>query len=305
VKYEYVVFVKKDTNIQDILAAVEKGTHMAYTSELLVCNFTRRKLKQNYGYTTAYSAPLDEANPNKACVNPPDPMTQDCYMVNGAATFEYLLGNPDSTLLETQVGAILTDTYDAGALDYVHEDLVRLKFVSFIEETTTETDTTGDNGPAGGDPVGVGVGDGADRSASPSTIGSSVAIAIAAAGLVLVGFFVFRRRGLQIMHTETLDDKDTHFEDGELSTDSLSYESPKATTLNDELEHETSYMQLKLPFDLAKFDLKMTHNPQWGVQPVFVDANLDLTRSHRGQGHARFSHTISQRAYMVPNTVEL
>jgi hypothetical protein len=295
VKYEYVVLVKKGANIQDILSAVEKGTHMAFTSELLVCDFTRRMLKENYGYTTAYSAPLDKANPNKACVNPPDPTIQDCCIVNGAATFEHLPGSPDSALLENQVGAILIDSYHGGGLDNVHDDLVRLNFVSFIEETTTGTDTTGENDPAGGDPVGVVVGTGADRSASPGTIGGSVAIAIAAVGLVLIGLLIFRRRGSQFMHMETLDDKDTLVEDGDFSTGS---------------DDETSYMHLERQFDLAQFEPNMTHDPKtcdsvergMTLQPVLVDTNLDMTVSYRPE---RLSHTTFQRYNNVPNTVEL
>jgi hypothetical protein len=237
-------------------------------------------------------------------VNSQDPTTQDCHIVNGGATFEHLSGNPDSALVESQVGAILTDTYDGGGLAGVHEDLVRLNFVSIIEETTDATDTTGDNDPSGGETMGAVPGDGAGRSASASTIGGSVAVAIAAVGLLLVGFVLVRRRGSRGMHTEMLDDKDTLAEDGELSTCSLSYESPKALALNDELDDdEDSYTHLER--SIAYFDQDMTLDHEWNMTlpPVFVATNFDLTRSYKELGHKTFSH--SQRAYVIPDTVEL
>lgn len=307
VKYEYVAFVTKGANIQDILAAVEKGTHIVYTSELLVCNFTRRMLKENYGYTTVYSAPLDEANPNKVCVNPPDTMTQDCYIVNGAATFEHLPGNPDSALVDNQVDAILTDSYDGGSLLYVHEDLVQLNFVSIVEVTTTGTDTTGGDDPAGSNNGGDDTSDGADRSVSHSAIGVSVAVAIAAAGLVLVGFLIFHRRRSRVVHNETLDDKGTLAEDGELSTDSLSYESPNAPVLNDELDDDASYIHLERKSHLSQYDLSMTHDSEWclTLPAVFVETDVDLTRSYSEVGLERYTPVSLQRSYVVPNTVDL
>lgn len=311
-KYEYVTMVTKGASIEDILVAVEEGTHKAFSSELLVCDFTRRRL-QDYGYTTVYSIPLDEVNPNKACENAPE--NQDCYIVNGGATFEHLSGTPESALVD-QVGAILADKYDGGVLNAVHPDLLGLDFVSITEETTTGTDTSGDNHPDGGDPAAVEVGDGAETSASPGTIGGAISITIAAIGLVVVGLLIFRRRqsnprSIYMEDLDDKDDKDTLLDDGELSTGSSSYSAPKTTVLNDELDDETSYMHLERSYDLAQFDRNMTHDPEsidrgMELQPVFVDTDRDLTVSYRDAlGPELLSHTFSERAYAVPNTVEL
>lgn len=141
----------KDANITQVLAAVEEGTHQALTSELLVCRyFPRRRLQANYYYgcTQVSSIPLDETDPNKACVDVV-PENQDCYIIHGGTTFvDHLRGTPDSARLLDQVRRIFFDNCNGGLLDDVHKDLLGLNFLSFVEEITSGTDTTGDNDPA-------------------------------------------------------------------------------------------------------------------------------------------------------------
>jgi hypothetical protein len=312
VKYEYVTIVTKGSNIGNILASVEEETHKAFTSELLVCDATRRRL-QNYGYTTVYSIPLDEVNTDKACENTPE--NQDCYIINGGAKFEHLPGVPDNAL-SYQIGGILADSYDGGALNAVNPNLLGLHFVSITEEITAGVDTLGDNNPAGDDPAAAEVGDGAETSASQGKIGGAVAITIAAVGLVVVGLLVFRRRqsnhrSINMDYLDDKDDKDTLLDDGELSTGSSSSAALKTTVLDDELDDETSYMHLERSYDLAQFDQNMTHVPKSSnrsmeLQPVFVDTDRDLTVSNREElGPELLSNTSSERAYFVPDTVEL
>jgi hypothetical protein len=300
VKYDYVALTTKGAKVTQVLAAVEEGTHIAFSSELLVCDFTRRLLQENFRYTAVYSIPLDEWNPNKACVGAPE--NQDCYIVNGGATFEHLPGTPESALLD-QVGGILVDNYDGGRLDGVHEDLLGLDFVSFVEETTSGT----------------------GKSASSVSIGATVAITIAAVGVVIVGLLIVRQRrsSPQSMYIEELGDKgvnDTLLDGGNLSADSSSHGAPMAIILNDELDDESSYLHLERSYDLAKFDQSMAHDRETcdsvtcticreldiALQPVFVDTGVDLTVSDTGELRPEMlSHASSERTYTVPNTVEL
>jgi MYXO-CTERM domain-containing protein len=305
----------KGAKVIQVLASVEEGTHKTFTSELLICDFTRRSLEGNYSYTAVYSIPLDEWNPDKACVDAPE--NQDCYIVNGGATFKHLSGTSESALLD-QVGGILTDNYDGGLLDDVHEDLLGLDFVSFVEETISGNDTSGNDDPAGGDG-----GDGANKSASSVSIGGTAAITIAAIGLVVVGLLFFRRRRTQSMYVEEFGDKglnDTMLDDAYLPEDSSTHRAPMVTILNDELDGESTYLHLERSYDLAQFDQKMAHDPvtcnsvtcaicrkpDIALQPIFVDTGVDLALSDTGELRPEMlSLGSSERIYTVPDTVEL
>jgi hypothetical protein len=317
VKYEYVALITKGAEVIQVLASVEEGTHNIFTNELLICDFGRRLLQENLRYTAVYSIPLDQRKPDKACVDAPE--NQDCYIVNGGATFEHLPGTSESALVD-QLGGILAENYDGGLLNDVHEDLLGLDFVSFVEETTSGNDTSGDDDPAGG-----GVDDGVKKSASSVSVGGTVAITIAAIGSVVVGLLMVRRRrsGSKSVYVEDVGDKgfnDAVLDDANLLEDFSSHEAPMANILNDELDDESSYLHIERSHDLAQFEQNIAHDPDTcnsltcpicreldiALQPVFVDTGVDLTISYTEELRPELlSHSSSERIYSVPNTVIL